>query len=269
MRSRFELWQENRQRGSLPFSLNLTGQAFRWHRKDRSHRGEDFWKNFQEGDWKWDGQQRFAGAGGNIAHYLSFYYLTAKKELAHYVGPAQYNEYWLLHILSHVDNVLNLTDVHAFSDLAAHFNRTGLKRELEPSDLLSLSLEMSEGGGTISNWIGMHAEHAGYNGVLYLSIRALPESDRKYITGEMNKNLFVMSTEHIFADPFNFNVAFFSGAKLITSIQKYHFSEFYQPRRQLWSDNPDFRKDPKSLSGFDELSREERVARTRFMVTKE
>jgi hypothetical protein len=269
MAGRVDLWQQNRRRGSLPFSLNLSGKAFRWHRKDRSHRGEDFWKNFQEGEWKWDAQQRFAGKGGNIAHYLSFFDLTAKKELAHYVQPDKYHEYWLLHILAHVDNVLDLTDVHAFSNLAAHFNRTGLKREIEPCDLVSLSLEMSEGGGTISNWIGMYAEHAGYNGILYLSIRALSESDQRYIAGEMNKNLFVMATEHIFEDPLHFNVAFFSGAKLITSIEKYHFSERYEPRQQLWADNPDFRKDPKNLPGFDELSREERVARIRFMVTKE
>jgi hypothetical protein len=270
MAGRVDLWQENRRRGSLPFSLNLSGQAFRWHRKNRTHRGKDFWENFKEGEWKWDAQQRFAGRGGNIAHYFSFFYSTAKKELAHYEQQSdKLDDYWLLHILAHVDNVLDLTDVHAFSHLATHFKWTGLKSKIEPCDLVSLSLEMSDGGGAISNWIGMHAEHAGYNGALYLSIRALSERDQQYITGEMHKNLFVMATEHIFEDPLYFNVAFFSGAKLITSIEKYHFSEHYEPRQQLWTDNPDFKKDPKTLRGFDEVSREERVARTQFVVTKE
>jgi hypothetical protein len=253
----------------LPFSLNLSGQAFRWHNKGRSHHGDKFWENFKEGDWKWDGQQRFAGKDGNIAHYVSFFYQTAKRELAHYLKSENVDGHVLLHILAHVDNVLDLTDVHAFSDLATHFNQNEQQPKLSANDLVSLSLEMSDGGGPISNWIGMHAEHAGYNGVVYLSIRALSEGDRQYLTGEMNNNLFALTTERIFEDPLYFNVAFFSGAKLITSIEKYHFSSHYEPRQNLWTVNPSFRKTPESLPWFNELYRQERVARNRYIVTKE
>ena len=57
--------------GDLPHSIRLDCKFYRFHQKQYFWTGDEFWKTFKDGPWKWDSQQRYAGKNRNPGHFFA------------------------------------------------------------------------------------------------------------------------------------------------------------------------------------------------------
>src|SRR6185436_20528076 len=70
--------------GDLPHSIKLDCKFYRLHQKQYFWTGDEFWKTFEDGPWKWESQQRYVGKNRNTGHFFALNRRTAKEEAAHY-----------------------------------------------------------------------------------------------------------------------------------------------------------------------------------------
>src|SRR5262249_54858007 len=148
--------------------------------KARLHRGDSFWRNFEDGPWKWDSSGRYAGSGLNPGHYFAFSRQEARSEILHYVkDEKELNEYALLRIEGEVNNVLDLTSVT---------NLRRLTRELgilnNPFDVMGQLVTAATGGSYFTDGLGAYAYERGYSGILFFSARNIEELQRKDLQSE-------------------------------------------------------------------------------------
>jgi len=251
--------------GSLPASVNLKGKAFRYQPKKFAFKGQEFSKCFLEGEWKWTSRQRFAGQGFAVGHYVSLAPYTARAELSHYIRPDQQEDYLLLHINASMDNVLDLTKPGNYGIVNEHLRMEDYVGSTKYYiDLLLGAMEARDGGSAVSDVLGYLAIRAGYNGILFPSLRAQSEKTKMALRRHLNPNLYWYSLEEMIRRWDLYNLVVFSGAKLVSNIRNYLFALSYEMNVTKWSDNPLFESDPAQNPYIDDESRLARIARTQW-----
>jgi hypothetical protein len=167
-----------------PTSCVIRGSLFRYQAKTHFHRGEDFYKIFVDGAWKWKEQQRFAGVvvdprspppgegrtetKMNTGHYFATTAQSAEAEIRHYLEQDVVDDYSLLEIEADIDNVLDLTDL---STIRAVAEATWIEGNIW--DILADLIAEDKGGGELSSIFGFHAQRQGYAGIRFFSAREL------------------------------------------------------------------------------------------------
>jgi hypothetical protein len=216
--------------GSMPCSIRVRGEAYRYQSKGHIHRGQDFWKIFEDGPWKWDAQQRYAGAGLNPGHYFAFSPESAGLELAHYVSEGKVEEYEVMSIEGELDNILELTTLDSMQHTAKAVKFGGFDAEL----IQRMIIEQS-GGEELTNVLGFHACRKGYNGIVFFSARAVAPEDRSgtHLMNDMfGDDPFYWALERMKFRISGMVLVVFSGSRLIRSIRKYRFGN------GEWEENP-------------------------------
>jgi hypothetical protein len=254
--------------GALPHSVNLNGAAFRYQRAEHFYTGEDFWRTFEEGPWKWTQHQRFAAKEITIGHYFGFSPVVVLRELQHYCSVEEQKNYKLIEIRGSVDNILDLTNVGALSFAREKLN---IMSEDLDVDLLVGLMNHGNGGGWHTNALGQFADRNGYNGILFPSVRGFlhgrSQGSKESFYSGPNKNLFKIEYSEIFQNAFNFCFVIFSGAKLVSVIQEYRvrYDPLINPsaRGSDWFTNPYYGANPDKMSFFDERGRREKMFRAR------
>ena len=167
-----------------PTSCVIRGSLFRYQAKTHLHRGEDFYKMFMDGAWKWKGQQRFAGVVAdprsptpgeartetkiNTGHYFATTTQSAEAEIRHYLEQGVIDDYSLLEIEADIDNVLDLADLKTIRAVA---DATWIEGNIW--DILADLITEDTGGGQIPPIFGFHAKRRGYAGIRFFSARAV------------------------------------------------------------------------------------------------
>jgi hypothetical protein len=105
----FEQWSQEEfpNTGRLPMSTKISGVFARWHNPDFYRTGDDFWKTFQDGPWKWEDQQRYAGKALNCGHYFSISVPGSRAEAGYY--ELDLTKYQLLRVVAAFEAILDLT----------------------------------------------------------------------------------------------------------------------------------------------------------------
>lgn len=171
-------------RRPVPVTVSIHGSLFRYQGRDQLHRGEDFYRTFVDGPWKWRGHQRFAGVEQirtsisedeglesiklNTGHYFGTTSQSAEAEIQHYLGPADLADYVLLEVEGNFSGLLDLTDldsIRAFADGSAVKGNVWT--------MLAELLEEGTGGGALSTHFGHCARTAGHSGILFFSARSI------------------------------------------------------------------------------------------------
>lgn len=214
------------QTGTLPMSRNWKGSLFRWHDPEYFWRGTEFWRTFQDGPWKWEAQQRYAGKDLNCGHYFALSAEGAEAEARFYKMPL--NKSRLLRVDAEFDAVLDLTYEDNLVTIAKDFIQDPelLDRNFF-MDILSLLLEDSAGGNEFTDYVGDWAHKHHYDGVLFFGARALAEfEDLKWQIehGRDESMGFPMAPLHfrkMRRESSLMNLVIFSGTRLTTRIRSY------------------------------------------------
>jgi hypothetical protein len=202
-------------------SIRLSGKAYRWHDPDHIHHGKNFYRTFEDGPWKWDAQGRFAGKGINCGHFFGLSVEAATAEAEYYdMHPDRRT---LLEIEASSTRILDLTDRR---NMQCVFKKCIQNHEIASSTYFEMLVEMVEkqkGGNVFTDYIGWWAKHAGYDGILFFSARAVQKYRSQF--EKMNTNLGYDHAPEVFyfmrRDASIRNVVIFSGADLVNAISKY------------------------------------------------
>jgi hypothetical protein len=225
--------------GRLPMSRNTMGDAYRWHDPKFFWPGDQFCKTFENGPWKWETQQRYAGKHLNCGHYFAATAEGATAE-ADYYGLDR-SKLKLLKINGTADAVLDLTH----EDNLIEVSQRAIKnfelideRAYLPTVLSWLIDETEPGGNALTNYLGFWAQREGYDGILFFGARAFksfPEFHDWITHG--NEESF---GQNIAYDYFHrmrrsydlMNIVYFSSC-FVKNIRRYAF-----PADGPWSENP-------------------------------
>ena len=219
------------QTGRLPMSRIAIGDAFRWHDPECFWSGEEFYRTFENGPWKWSAAQRYAGADLNCGHYFAVTAVGAMAE-AQYYG-LDLSNMQLLKIHGKAESVLDLThedNLLAVSRMAIE-NPQVISDDTYLVEILSLLTDESKSGGNLlTDYIGYWAQNQGYDGIMFFGARALksdPEFWFQIRHGNGDRSIFAGKTYDLFEQLRRsydlINVVYFSGANLVTKIQQYAF----------------------------------------------
>jgi hypothetical protein len=165
--------QHFHQTGRLPMSRSISGECFRWQNPKHFWGGNDFWKTFEDGPWKWAAQQRYAGAKLNCGHYFSMSPEGATAEAKFY--GMETSHLLLLKFTGQADAVLDLT----YEDNLIEVSKLMFKNPEALDDasylmmVLSFLVDPSQGGSNATDWMGYWASSRGYDGILFFGTRAL------------------------------------------------------------------------------------------------
>lgn len=211
------------QSGNLPYSRAFEGRLVRWHAPQLLWCGDKFYRTFEDGPWKWDSRQRYAGAGINCGHYFSLSERGADAEYEHYNLVKTNHE--LLDVHVRLDSVLDLTYEVNIREVVRHclsvreefFNRPVMS-------FLSMLIDIEEGGTELTDYIGHWARRQGYDGILFFGARAIAPVREIIRDGRdflMGVNHTPMRFREYRADESYQNLMVFSGPHLVTRILSY------------------------------------------------
>jgi hypothetical protein len=228
-------------------SVCIRGSAFRYQSKNHLHSGEDFWRIFEDGPWKWKSQGRYAGGSINPGHYFGLLRDGAKMEISHYVHQEpSLSDYELLVVQGELDNVLDLTQIENIQNVAKEMGYSG-NNFMVLSDLISLDT----GGNDTTDRFGYYAYRNGYNAALFFSARAIDPFHRKIID---NPDIDALSASYAVIDmrqqPIGVCLVVFSGMTLLRSIKRYSFGT------GEWEDNPYWNQSEEVLNALFEYKRD-------------
>jgi hypothetical protein len=213
--------------GRMPMSSALEGSFVRWHDPEFFWSRDAFWKTFQDGDWKWDKQERYAGKGLNCGHYFALNREGATAEGKFYNIP--FSKRALLTVEGKFDAVLDLTyEAHLVAvGREAFENFDDLPPRAPLMTLLSYLVGHEKGGNAFRDFVGYWAHREGYDGILFFGARAL-ESDPRLlwqIHHGQDEDMTGTYAHGYFTDmrrrPDLKNLVIFSGAKLTTRVSSY------------------------------------------------
>jgi len=162
------------QTGRLPMSRETTGSAYRWHNPKYFWSGDKFFQTFENGPWKWEAQQRYAGKNLNCGHYFAVTPGGATAEASYY--GLDLSNLQLLEIKGHAESVLDLTHGDNILELAkmAFKNFDDIPDDSFFMVMLSaMTDECGSGGNVFTDYIGYWAQNKGYDGVMFFGARAL------------------------------------------------------------------------------------------------
>lgn len=219
--------------GTLSMSVKLRGSAYRYQPKAHLHHGEEFFRLFEDGDWKWQGQQRYAGATEdgkgakiNAAHFFAFTPSCAKLEIGNYLSEEQLAEYALVEVDGELDDMLDLTSIENVRAVAKAMHVTG-----NIHDIFKELLSLRSGGNKFTDVFGHYASSRGYNGIVFFSARALSQDhaqqvrESKYWDEVMEDYVKGFVYEEMASRFDRMCSAVFSGSLLTRSIKRYRFDD--------------------------------------------
>jgi hypothetical protein len=198
-------------------------RLFRYHSPDRWHLGQEFWRTFQDGWWKWDSAQRFAGKGLNCGHYFAATEAGSRAEATHY--KMDVSGLLLVEVDVALDDLLDLRDESTLRDIVSEcVENPEAAASMPIMQLLHRVVDVETGGTSLTDDIGAWAVDHGYRGILCFSARAV-EPYRDVIDQRQDGQLGVYIADTFFEDlrndPTLTNVVVFSGADLIRSVRQY------------------------------------------------
>jgi hypothetical protein len=215
-----EFWERPFRRtgdAALPYAIRVKGKAYRWHQSDRVHHGDDFYKMFEDGPWKWDAQGRFAGRGINCGHYFGLSVAAASDEARHYGIDQQSST--LVEVEGESHRVLDLTHPEVIRNV---FEEYVIDHEIASwsyYQMLEELVERDEGGNVLTAYIGYKAKQEGYEATLFYSAGAV-----NYLSIQSaNRNLEAYTYQFYFYEMRTrldlLNLVALSGAELLNRIE--------------------------------------------------
>lgn len=218
--------------GTLPHSKHIRGRAFRYQSRQHVHNGNEFWKMFEDGPWRWDAKGRFAPPDISTGHYFAFTRRVALEEIAHYTGEETQQNHLLLQLDGEIDNILDLTSWDAILLMLKEINYIG---DINAIDLMRELVHPQDGGRELTDTIGFVARRKGYNGIIFLSARAgikFGEQFYESTSGYWDADMFLYEFGMMWRLVTNVCFVVFSGAKLLASIKRYRWPD------EQWQTNP-------------------------------
>jgi hypothetical protein len=214
------------QTGRLPMSRTFKGSLFRWHDPRFCEGATKFWQTFQDGPWKWEAQQRYAGKDLNCGHFFALSAAGATAEAEFYKMALL--DCRLLRVEVELDAVLDLTYEDNLLTIAKDFIQDAalLDRDFF-MDILSLLLDDSKGGNDFTDYVGRWAHQNDYEGVLFFGARALAQfEDLKWQIehGRDERMGIPVAPGHFLKmrrEPSLMNLVVFSGTRLTTRARSY------------------------------------------------
>lgn len=239
--------------------MSLHGSLFRYQDKGHVHRGNDFYKVFIDGAWKWKGQQRYAGvyvdkhtasAGKppkeykiNVGHYFACGQQGARAEMLHYTTKEELAaKYSLLEVEANLDNVLDLTDLEVIRAVADASYISG-----NIWDILKELIGEETGGNDFPTAFGYYASRRGHSAILTFSARALrPEHASQlrrsqYWDDVMEDFVKRDVIEQMRRQTNRQCVVVLSGSLLTRLVKRYRYDE------GAWEDNPLFSRSAEEI----------------------
>ena len=220
----------------------------------------DVWKEFGDAEWKWNSPGRYGGSGLNCGYYYSSGKDTAVAEMNLYNKTAEWrNQKAQMTISCQFDGVIDLTErdsIEFVIDDLLEFPYGRLTFRL------ALLASLTARGNLLTDYIGCWAYHKGFQGVMFLSARALDPYRAGFDSSAIPDESFWMhwtSWAHNFdyleykdlleivrERPQNYlNVVFFNGPVLLSKIESY--SIVHPTGHKLEGANPHFKKQPDFL----------------------
>jgi hypothetical protein len=242
--------------------MSIRGSLFRYQGKGHIHRGNDFYKVFIDGGWKWKGQQRYAGVHVdkhtaspgeppkeykiNVGHYFARGQQGARAEMLHYTTNKEElaAKYSLLEVEADLDNVLDLTDLEVIRAVA---DATYISGNIW--DILKDLIGEETGGGAVPTTFGYYASRRAHSAILTFSARALhPEHAaqlRSEFWDEVAEDIVKGAVIEKMRDHTNRQcVVVLSGSLLTRLVKRYRYDE------AAWEDNPLFGKSAKEIDAL-------------------
>jgi hypothetical protein len=211
--------------GTLPMSTKLSGRFLRYHNPAHYHRGAAFWKTFEDGPWKWDDQQRYAGKDHNCGHYFALTEPGARAEANFY--DMDFRRHRLLSARFDCAAVLDLTYEENLRKIVLHAYRDpeNISSRHFFVTVLSRLTDATRGGVPLTDFLGRWAMRNGYDGILFFGARALqgnPEL-KSYIDHGADEQMAGPVVHGYFYDMRQDdnlkNLVVFSGAQLTSAIE--------------------------------------------------
>lgn len=236
--------------GSLTFSTSWTGKFFRWHNPTHLHTGPKFARTFEDGPWKWDARQRYAGQGFNCGHFFSLTKQGATAEAVYYQMNMQSNV--LLEVEADIQDCLDLRyekNLRAVVEACATEDRV---EDIQTMALLRVAVDVPKGGNSMTDAIGWWAQNQGYKGLLFFGARAIePYRDAVDNEGDMQAGIYTAGCHFadLRADTSTTNLVVFSGAYLTTRISTFRSLQkgsWLSPRHK----NPHVGKNEDDMDAF-------------------
>jgi hypothetical protein len=223
--------------GTMPDSIRVKGRVYRYNPRARHQAGEDFWRLFVDGDWKWNIQQRYAGAHVNPGYYFTFAKEAAAIEIGHYIQRSgePLDVFDLLAVEGEIDNILDLTNLETIGKAAL---ARGVDQD--PLDTLLELLEEADGGGDMTDRLGHYGFREGYNGIVFFSARTVVGDHRAGLERSSPSDLVRFQSLELVYQPMRRDVmrmclVVFRGATLLRSIKCYSYNEEPMQDNPFWT----------------------------------
>jgi hypothetical protein len=210
--------------GRLPMSSCVGGTFLRWHNPKYYATGDRFWQTFEDGPWKWEDRQRYAGQGDNCGHYFALTEAGARAEGAFY--GMDFSNYRLLSADFEFDGILDLTYEENLVAVAklAFSNWQDISARHFLVTILSFLTDSAKGGTPFTDFVGHWASREGYDGILFFGARAIDGVSglREYINGGADEGMAGPVVHGYFTEMRQNNdvknLAVFSGARLTMKV---------------------------------------------------
>ena len=210
-------------REPLKHAIRLRGTLVRLHDKSRFWRGDEFFKTFEDGPWKWCAQARFAGKDANAGHYFALTEKGATAEADFY--GADRTQLGLLELEIDLGGILDLTTMHgmyfAFEENVQ--NADFIEDDVRADEfVLNELIEIDKGGTVFTTRVGHWAKSNDYKGILFYGARATRPGgertvrvDHGFITDPLT------SLSELRREASNLNLVVFRGTDVISATKAY------------------------------------------------
>jgi hypothetical protein len=239
----------------------------------------DVWKEFGDAEWKWNRPGRYAGRGLNCGYYYSLRREAAVAEMNFYNRNTEWQRQKAeMEIRCQYDGILNLTERDSADFVFQHLLEFPYRRL---SFQLALLASLSVGGNLLTDYIGGWAYHKGFQGVMFLSARALDPLRTQFDSSVLSEPSFAYYWTSMADDMDSWlfqsveaavqesrsrylNVVFFNGPFLLSRTEK--FSITHPSGDSFEAVNPHFGKEADVI--MRELSFEDAQHRKLFSLQR-
>lgn len=227
----------------LPSNLaaRVRGSGFRYHSHAYFGYSDEFWKTFEDGDWKWRSSERYSPKNLCCGHYLARTARGAKAEAQAYGIDTPSRA--LLEVRFDLNNML---DLRRERNLAFAASQVLEKIPNHFVHLLRVLVYPSKGGNALCDEIGYWAMTCGFTGILYFNARAIDRHRDSFSgTGDSQWGIYVAGDifRKLRKDLSCQNLVVFHGPHLVRVIKSYRFDG------GPWTDNLWYNADSQELDG--------------------
>jgi hypothetical protein len=245
----------------LPYAIRLRGKAYRWQQPARVHLGDQFYKMFEDGPWKWKAQGRFAGAALNCGHYFGLSVEAATEEAAHY-GMHPENAV-LIQITGGSRRILDLTHPDVIKSMFQQHVENHHVVSWSYYSMMDELIERGDGGNVVTDYLGVRAKREGYQGILFFSARVLRDIQLFRMDRVLEAYTYRAYIWEKRRDLTNLNIVFISGAELVHGIKTIKIGDaepFVNPYYEIGID--------KVYTMFPEHGEDYQLEQDHFLITK-